>query len=272
MASTVEFDRQLITVLQGIEAKSLDSVKFTFTAGMFGKEGSSEETGENSPYKAMCYLAAYNNSADILEFLLKEVIFKHPKMDDIFFPCAQAIIEQSDRPEMGALLLDATSEHFKTRKDADTFSARCMREFVQEAAIHENWQFAKHMWGMRELFPIPTQYDEKTKTHTGKDKEFIPAFVTGSVFHDNVDIMDMCVNLPDRWQEYTDQCLPTWFRMSLEGHARNVARYLLPHVKEFILSNSEYAACVVKDSLRTGSVELYVQICTMLSEDESKKK
>jgi hypothetical protein len=270
--STPEIDQNLVTVLQGIEARSLDSVKFTFTAGMFGKEGNNEETGDNSPYKAMCYLAAYNNSKDILEFLLTEVVLKHPKADDVFFPCAQAIIEQADRPEMGKLLLDITTEYFKTHKDADTFSARCMREFIQEASIHENWKFARIMWDMRELFPIPTQYDEKTKTHTGKDKEFIPAFVTGSVFHDAVEIMDMCVNLPDRWQEYTDQCLPTWFRMALEGHARGVSRYLFPHVKEFILSNSEYAACVVKDSLRTGSIDLYVQICTLLSEDAAKKK
>jgi hypothetical protein len=272
MAPSVEFDQNLITVLQGIEAGSLDSVKFTFTAGMFGKEGNNEESGDNSPYKAMCYMAAFKRSGDILSFLFKEVIFKHPKVDDVFFPCAQSVIEQSDRPEMGKLLLDLTTEFFKTRKDADTFSARCMREFVQEAAIHENWQFANTMWAMRELFPIPTQYDEKTKTHTGKDKEFIPAYVTGAVFHDNVDIMDRAVNLPDRWQEYTDQCLPTWFRMALEGHAREVARYLLPHVKEFILSNGEYATCVVKDSLRTGSIDLHVQICTMLSEANAKKK
>jgi len=269
--SQPEFNQNLVTILQGIEAKSLDSVRFTFTAGMFSEKGT-DDTGDNNPYKAMVYLATYNNCQDILEFLLKEVILKHPKVDDIFFPCAQAIIEQRDRPDMGLLFLSIVTEYLQTRKDAEIFAARCMREFVQESAIHENWIFANTMWDMRDMFPIVTQYDEKTKTHTGKDKEFLPAYITGAVFHDEVDVADVCVNLPGRWQEYVDQCLPTWFRMALEGHARNVSRYLFPYIQDFILSNGEYAACVVKDTLRTGAIELHVKICGMLAEDAAKKK
>jgi hypothetical protein len=266
-----EFNHQLLAILQGIEEKSLDSVKFTYTAGMFSDK-ELELTDTNNPYKLMCYVATYNNSEDILEFLLREVILKQSNMENILFPCAQSIIEQTDRPEMGNILLKVITEYFKTCKDANNFSARCMRGFVQEAAIHENWKFADTMWSMRDKFPIETTHTTAENKHIGKDKEFIPAYVTGSVFHDNVDAMDQAVHLPDCYQEYIDQCLPTWFRMALEGHARKVARYLFPLVKDFILENTEYANCVIKDTFRVGSAELYVQICTMLAERDKKKK
>lgn len=266
-----EFNHQLLAILQGIEEKSLDSVKFTYTAGMFSDKDL-ELSDTNNPYKLMCYVATYNNSGDILKFLLEEVIFKQSNMENIFFPCAQAVIEQRDRMEMGQVLLDSVTEYFKTCKDAANFSARCMREFVQEAAIHENWKFADTLWGMRDKFPIEIIHVTADNKKVGKDKEFIPAYVTGSVFHDNDVIMEQAVNLPDCHKEYIEQCLPTWFRMALEGHARKVARYLFPLVKDFILENTEYANCVIKDTFRTGSAELYVQICTMLADRDKKKK
>lgn len=266
-----EFNHQLLSILQGIEEKSLDSVKFTYTAGMFSdKELETSET--NNPYKLMCYVATYNNSGDILKFLLEEVILRQNNVENILFPCAQSIIEQADRPEMGQILLDTITEYFKKCKDPNTFSARCMREFVQEAAIHQNWRFADTMWEMRDKFPIETLHTTADNKPIGKDKEFIPAYVTGAVFHDNDEVIHKAVNLPDCYKEYIDQCLPTWFRMALEGHARKVSRYLFPMVKDFILENSEYANCVIKDTYRTGSAELYVQICTIVAEQNRKKK
>lgn len=272
--SVYGIDTNLITTLQGIADKSLDSVKFAFTAGMFRREADKQEetstTDENNPYKAMCYMAVHCECPDILKFLLEEVILKDGKSDELLFQCLQAVVEQN-KPELDKVLIDYLVSTFPSRLDKDTFSARVMREVVQEACIAENWNICNEIWKRRDEFPIAEQHDEKSGTTTGKDKEFLPAFITGAVFHDNVEAAAMAVNLPGRWEEYTEQCLPTWFRMALEGHSRKVARYLLPLVKDFILTNNDYATCVVKDTLRTGSIELYTQICQMLLEKESKK-
>jgi hypothetical protein len=262
-----DIDSNLLTVLQGIADKSLDSVKFSFTAGMFGTMTNEDASSENNPYKAMCYMAVHCECPDILKFLLEEVVFKSNRADDLLFQCMQAVVEQNN-PALDKVMLDCTLATLPNRSDKDTFAARVMREVVQEACIHENWNICREIWTRRDEFPITVQYDEKTKMNIGKDKEFVPAFITGAVFHDNLEAIEMAVNLPDRWNEYTEQCLPTWFRMALEGHSRRVARYLLPLVKDYIMTNNDYATCVVKDTLRTGAIELYVQICQMLLEKE----
>ena len=256
---TVEIDSNAVSVLAAIKDGSVDGVKFCLNAGMFPNPTDPDSDTKNSMH-CMCGLAASLGCSQVLEFLLDEVVYKHEKVEDILFKCAIAIFRARD-VNANAVLLKSTLKFFETTTlDIGAFSSRCMREFSQEAALARNNDMLYLLWEHRDKFPIPEQWDEAEKKNIGKDKEFLPAVVTGSVFYDDVQLMQYGLDLPDKWQEYTNQCISTWFRMAMEGHSPQVAKLLFPHIVPFIESNDEYASTVLKDSLRTGCYELHLSI------------
>lgn len=268
---TVELDSNAISVLSAIKDGSVDGVKFCLNSGMFPNATDPDNDTKNSLH-CMCGLAANLDKTEILKFLLDEVIYKHEKVEDILFKCAIAIF-RARNVHANRVLLQSTLDFFKvTSLDLGAFSARCMREFSQETALARNNDMLYLLWENREHFPIPEQWDEVEKRNIGKDKEFLPAVVTGAVFYDDVEMMNYGLELPDKWQEYTNQCISTWFRMAMEGHSPKVARLLFPHIQEFIETNDEYAATVLKDSLRTGCYDLHLDINQVILAKQKKEK
>lgn len=261
--SSIEIDSNSVSVLAAVRDGSIDGIKFCFNAGMLPNATDPDSETKNSLH-CMCGLASMGTNPEVLAFLLRECVFKHEKVEDIIFKSAEAIVK-ANNPVMNQVLLDCTVEFFGTTKlPLDTFSARCMREYSQDAALAKNWDMLRILWEARDQFPIPMQYDDVEKKNIGKDKELLPALVTGAVFYDNLAMIEYAMNLPDKWEEYTRQCLGTWFRMAMEGHAYSVARYLFPLIKKNIITDSEYAATILKDSLRTGCYELHLDINQIL--------
>jgi hypothetical protein len=260
---TLEIDSNAVSVLHAIKDGSIDSLKFCFNSGMFPNATDPDSDTKNSLH-CMCGLAAENKDPEVLKFLLESCIFKHEKVEDILFKCVTAIVREKNLVS-NQVLIDCTLNFFKTTElPLDTFAARCMREYSQEAALVQNWDMLRKLWTCRSSFPIPEQYDENEKKNIGKDKEFLPAVITGAVFFDNLPMAEYALNLPDRWQEYSNQCMGTWFRMAMEAHSPSVANYLLPYVVEQIKTDAEYAATVLKDSLRTGCYDVHLRINQIL--------
>jgi hypothetical protein len=267
--TTLDIDSNAVSVLSAIKDGSVDGIKFCLNAGMFPNVGDPDTDTRNSLH-CMCGLAATMDREDVLRFLLDEFVFKHEKVEDILFKCAIAVF-RAQKPTMNRVLLDSTLAFFKvTTLDLGAFSARCMREFSQETALARNNDMLYLLWENRAAFPIPEQWDETEKKNIGKDKEFLPAVVTGAVFYDDVELMEYGLSLPDKWQEYSDQCISTWFRMAMEGHSPKVARILFPHIRSIIETNSEYASTVLKDSMRTGCYDLHLEINLVLLEQQKK--
>jgi hypothetical protein len=266
-----EIDSNAVSVLSAIKDGSVDGVKFCLNSGMFPNATDPDTDTKNSLH-CMCGLAATLNREEVLRFLLNEFVFKYEKVEDILFKCAIAIF-RAQSPEMNRVLLKSTLDFFKvTTLDIGSFSSRCMREFSQETALARNNDMLYLLWEHRAEFPIPEQWDEVEKKNIGKDKEFLPAVITGAVFYDDVELMEYGLGLPDKWQEYTNQCVSTWFRMAMEGHSPKVARILFPYVHDIIETNDEYASTVLKDSLRTGCYDLHLEINYVLLEKQKKEK
>ena len=256
-------DHNTIVVLSAIKDGSVDSLKFCLNSGMFPNSTDVEGDTKNSLH-CMCGIAAIYGNDAVLRFILDEVVFKCENVQDVIFKCAIAIF-RANNDRMCDVLLKSTFDFFKvTTLDVASFSARCMREFSQEAALVQNKHMLYSIWDNRDKFPIEERVLASDGMRVGKDREFLPSIITAAVFYDDVELIRYGLTLPNRWQEYVDQCITTWFRMSMEGHSVKVARILFPYIKRFIETNEEYASIVLKDSMRTGCYDLHLEISQLI--------